>query len=296
MSEPERLLAHMRLLKTRADLDLQAFETLVEQHGNDLIWERSTICPCRNHEQGDTPKVNCSVCNGLGREYWGAQNIRGVIASLDLNHEAQLAYGQWAAGTARITVRGEHQPGFRDRYTNTQGIARFDQRATRRAPEGGLERLRYPIARADYMLHHPLAVGLDGDATAVELRATALKLADQLSRTAADAIIQRTVLRLRVLDNDTREPGAVREQGVDFDVVDGQIAWALGDQRGTAPAVGQDFGVSYLYHPRYMVTMFDHVSRDQLVVKKSPTPKLQRLLVGVIAKLDYLMTGDEGAT
>lgn len=288
---PTRTIAHMLLQKTRADLDIQAFETAIEQHGNDLLWERASPCPCQNTAEGDSPQINCPLCRGLGYEHWGRQNIRGVIASQDLSRDFLLAFGQWSRGTALITVRGEHTPNDWDRLTNVQGVKLYGEWFTRKAGEGELEELRYPIAVPTYSLH-PVGQAPDINRQSPEAVAAILKDADASARASAPvAPVPLGVLRLRLQDPATRGPGRLLECGVDFDVADGRIRWAMGDARGTAPAVGQRCGITYFHHPRYIVVSFDHVARDQLILKKQPAPTLKRFPILMLGKLDYLMEG-----
>lgn len=273
-------------------MDPVAFETAIWQHGNRLLWEKSAPCPCRNSNENDHPLVTCPTCDGDGWEYWGPQVIRGVCAALDFDQDTQVAYGIWSKGTIRCTQRSEHRPGFRDRFTNLDGVARFDEWRTRKADTGSLERLRYFIGVRFFDVHESELPRLS-DAMNPEVIAAALEEAQERAEAAAHSLTAERVARLRVMDPDTREPGSVLEEGIDFDVVDGQIDWAKGDLRGTAPAVGNFFGVSYNYHPRYLVTSFDHVSRDQWIIQKRPGAVLARMPVEWRGKLDSVR-GDDG--
>ena len=69
--------------------------------------------------------------------------------------------------------------------------------------------------------------------------------------------------------------------------VGGSIDWTLGDQRGTAPRVGQLYAITYLYHPRYEVVTFNHAIRDDKSKQKSPDLRIERLPLEIMCKLDW---------
>ena len=83
-----------------------------------------------------------------------------------------------------------------------------------RGPEGAADALAHPIA------------------TSVESFVTVEPGGVEVRRN-----LTRDVLRLRLMDSETRLPGPLLTKGVDFEVtMDGRIGWRLGDRRGTAPA------------------------------------------------------------
>lgn len=281
---------------TRVDFRAGEFDAAVAQHGNRLLWERSAICPCQNHEQGLSPKVDCPVCDGLGWEFWGDQVVYGIAVGLDFHADTQVAYGMWASGLARITVRAEHAPSLRDRYTNLDTLIRFSERRERRAEENEFERLRYYIGIRTYKLHGDMDVVPEVFRGLSPLeRAAELGNAEVRARFVASQIIGEEVTRLRVM-NDDRTPGRVLIQGRDFEVVNGLIDWSLGDVAGTAPVLGQAFVATYNFHPRYTITSFEHVARAQTIVFNSGRPEgvLTQLPVEVQAKLDFLREDDRG--
>lgn len=286
---PKKYVDLLRIWKVRIDFDPKEFNRAIDQVGMRLLWEKVSLCPCRNNDETEQPQVGCSVCDGDGWEYWGAQLVNGIVGALDLDQDTQVAFGIWASGMAQITVKNEHKPDFRDRYTHLDSLLRYTQHFKR---SGVQDRLRYYIGVMPLALapeEYVLAASGDPEAVlAAELAANAI------SRAQADIGPNFGVLRLRLRNADL-SAGAVLEPGIDFDVVDGLVDWARGDVRGTAPTVGQSYSVSYLFHPRHIVNGFNHAVRDSWVKFKSPIPLLNRLPIEVNCRLDYLPQPGEGA-
>lgn len=265
-----------RIRKIVVNFRPEEFEGLIEQMGTDLLWEKAAICACRNNNQTGQPKANCPVCLGDGWEYYDPQMIRGVLAVMDLESDTQTAFGLWAMGTAVITVYAQHKPGLRHRYTNTKVSIEHSEFRRR---SGVREHLRYPIVEdtQDYRVKQP------GGDHLVETRTL-------------------SVLRVRRMDPVTRAPGAVVRIGDDFDVVfepdprdpDGELGlpkigkldWTRGDLRGTAPAEGEDYAITYMRAPRYRVIAFNHAARNQDIKSKAPVAKLTQLPLETLCKLD----------
>lgn len=282
----------------RLDFDLEAFEAAIENHGVNALWERAAACPCKNNDQTGQPKHDCPVCNGAGWEYHGAQVIRILIGALDLDRDTQMAYGMTSRGMAMITVPSVELPDFRDRFTNLDTILRYTERRERKHAAGTLEPLRYYIGRRDdldlYPVKQPLGYIPPPDESGYVAQAARAMAVEAASRTGEPAPRRLDVFRLRLMDRATNTPGRVLEQGVDFEARDGKIDFRLIDTRepGAVP-VGATFGVSYLYHPRYLVTRFDHAARDQYGNPDACNgpETFQRMPVQVHALLDYMLEG-----
>lgn len=282
----------------RLDFDRGAFQEAIENHGVNALWERAAACPCKNNDQTGQPKHDCPVCLGAGWEYHGAQVVRILIGALDLDRDTQMAYGMASRGTAMITVPSVELPDFRDRFTNLDTILRYTERRERRRPPGELEPLRYYIGHRDDLDLYPVKELLgympppdDTSYVAQALRAQAVQAASESGAAERQRL---DVFRLRVMDAATNTPGRVLEQGTDFEVRDGKIDFALIDTRDPdAVPVGATFGISYLYHPRYLVTRFDHAARDQHGNADTcgGDETFYRLPVQVHAMLDYMMEG-----
>jgi len=309
---------------TRADFKPDEFSQAIRIHGVDLWWEKSTLCACSNNAQTGQAQTGCPVCYGIGYEYWGGQELRGIVDAMDLHRDTQTAFGQWAWGMATITMESAYLPNFRDRITNLTAVLRYSEKRTRRAAPGVLERLQYQIAeRRDLTLYpddpkpapaNPFPStyvdNLDQPVSTYVAQARNQQVAETIARDSVPEVrVPLSVLRMRKMDPLTRSPvDYILQQGVDFEVQAGRINWALGDALGTAPALGDLFAVEYLYHPRYIVEAFNHAARDQYLLpvcepavcvpNLGGIPKnevLTRLPIEVIAKLDVLREESPGA-
>jgi len=282
------LIKQARTWKIGVWFDPDGFERAIDQIGMRLLWEKGSLCPCKNNDYTAQPLADCPVCGGDGWEYWGAQVVPGILDALDLDKDTQIAYGVWSMGTARVTMHATHRPSIRDRLTNLDGLIRFTERRTRAA--GVSESLRYPIGLLDETLHLPRGeVAPEGSSP--QARATALEFETAAAREHSAEATQRSVLRCRVLTGDGT-PGAPLTSGTDFEVVDGRLDWSRGVALGTAPSAGGDYAIDYLTHPRYLVHRFNHAMRDQWIKHKHPAAVLSRLPVETQAKLDFLPGAD----
>lgn len=280
----------------RIDFRPGYFEAVLNQHGRPTLWEKSSVCPCRNNGETSQPNALCPVCGGIGTEWYDGQVINVIYDNLESNRDTLIAFGTWTFGTARLTMRSEYRPGPRDRYTLLSSVMIFTERRTRRAVR---ERPRYPIAtlKTDLMVQRP-----DGE---------------WVKRPA----VAQNVLRLRLMDSRTMLPGAVLSPGLDFTIVEdqrvrvvdrtvlesmglspdgadvavgGSIDWTVGDQRGTAPKVGESYALTYLYHPRFEVVTFNHAIRDDKSKQKAPEMRIEHLPLEIMCKLDWDTTQPGG--
>jgi hypothetical protein len=300
----------------RADWRLEEFTQAIRDHGLNLLWQKASRCPCVNSPQTQQPLVNCPVCYGVGWEYWGDQVVRGIIDDLNLDQNTQIAFGTESHGMARITLESAHRPNFRDRLVSLTSVLPFSEKRWRKALPGELERLRYQVVtRTDLNLWpddpKPEPVN-DFPSTYVDSAGQPVSTYVDLAASAqrAQAIVETgpveyhapiAVTRLRTMDPVTREPNPyVLVQGVDFEVVAGRINWALGDARGTAPALDQLFSVTYNYSPVYQVVTFTHAARDQFLPGTTcdgvgeGAQKLTRFPVEVLVRLEALIEGVPG--
>lgn len=278
----------------RIDFRPGYFESALNQHGRPTLWEKSSVCPCSNNAETNQPAILCPVCGGLGVEWYDGQVINVLYDNLESNRDTLIAFGTWTFGTARLTMRSEYRPDPRARYTLLSSVMVFSEKRVRRAVR---ERPRYPIAsiQTALMVQRP-----DGE----EVRRN----------------IRQSVMRLRAMGSDGL-PGAVLSHGLDYQVVEdqkvpitdgsalaamglptdatevvvgGSLDWSLGDARGTAPAVGQQYAITYLYHPRYEVVTFNHAIRDDKSKQKAPDMRIERLPLEIMCKLDWDTTQASG--
>jgi len=271
----------------RIDFRPGYFEAVLNQHGRPTLWEKSSVCPCRNNGETSQPNAMCPVCGGLGTEWYDGQVINVIYDNLESNRDTMVAFGTWSFGTARLTMRSEYRPGPRDRYTLLSSVMIFSEKRVRRAVR---ERPRYPIAtiQTDLMVTKP-----DGELVKRNVRQSVMRLrkmtagglpGDVLSVGLDCAIVEDQ--KVQVTDRTVLAAMGLPAEGAEVSV-GGSIDWALGDQRGTAPKVGEQYALTYLYHPRYEVVTFNHAIRDDKSKQKAPDMRIERLPLEIMCKLDW---------
>jgi len=278
----------------RIDFRPGYFEAVLNQHGRPTLWEKSGACPCRNNAETAQPNAMCPVCGGLGTEWYDGQVINVIYDNLESNKDTMIAFGTWSFGTARLTMRSEYRPGPRDRYTLLSSVMIFSEKRTRRAVR---ERPRYPIAsiQTELMVTKP-----DGELVKRNVRQSVMRLrkmtpaglpGDVLSVGLDCAIVQDQ--KVPVVDASAYAAFGLPTEGGDV-VIGGSLDWTLGDQRGTAPKVGEQYAITYLYHPRYEVVTFNHAIRDDKSKQKAPDMRIERLPLEIMCKLDWDTTQGNG--
>ena len=249
------------------------FAALIENQGQRILWESAAVCPCIQNEATAQANTACPVCFGSGFEYFESRNIRAIATNMERSTDFLIAFGEWAFGKIRLTLRPEHQPGIYDRYTLRDSVMQHAE-ALRR--QGGFDWASFPIAKFKRQLVVQNAGGED-----------------------VKRMVEHSVIRLRKmgadptgLDEGIRDfasvlAGDVLVLGTDFDVTaDGRIDWRKGDARGTAPKVGGLYSLAYYHHPRYIITEHTNVIRDAWVSEKRPDPEHTFLPVLIHAALD----------
>ncbi|QKE56366.1 hypothetical protein [Bacillus phage YungSlug] len=129
----------------RIDLKPEEFDRAIYQKGARVVWEKSMLCSCidENSGQGD---FTCPACKGKGYIFFGAENIRAVVGSINGGRD-QTPIGLLDVGTSYVTTRAENLVGFRDRLTFTDFVTPYSQVITfdegKNADKG--MKLRYDI-------------------------------------------------------------------------------------------------------------------------------------------------------
>lgn len=232
-----------------------------------LWWEQAVQCPCRSVQElnGVTrstgePSSTCTFCSGAGIMYVNGQQIVAMMTSTSESSILYHEYGQYAKGTAWLTLLPEHVADYLDRYTLLDGIRTHGEIRRRRATA---DKTRYPIIRRTFpvgaITNHSakvyktvgvqwcMAAGADGVTTGVEL-----------------------------------------VEGTDFEVdADGKVDWTLGDELGTAPAEGELYSIRYYARPRMVLDDHTYLRRD-LYAHEGGELCLTPLPVRVLVLLDYL--------
>lgn len=171
--------------RTEGGDQYSSFESLIETKTPRLAWARATICPCKgfNDQTGQTDP-SCPVCNATGWAYFRPQQyvvdearlgsfdplqqalleasnavvIRGFFANISATPDMFQALGNWAFGSATLTVRPANRLGYYDRITQIDEVAVFSEVVV---VDGPVVKTRYPVRWLNYCMAVATAYGND---------------------------------------------------------------------------------------------------------------------------------------
>ncbi len=249
------------------DLDSGEMRSVLIGKSVRLWWEHGVPCPCRstrtlNGRKGVTgePQENCAYCGGAGTMYVNGQQIVGMRTSTSESQRLHTEYGPYAKGTMWLTLLPEHVADHLDRYTLLDGVRTHGELRKRK---GTVEKLRYPVIKRTFVCGTPEDRGVQQELTV-------------------------GVQFCMASDSDGVVTGVELIEDTDFVVDDdGKLDWTLGDDAGTAPAVGEYYTVRYYARPRFVLDDHVYLSRDLYqhadgVVCLTPNP------VRALLALDFL--------
>ena len=229
----------------RVDFKPTKFDLLIESKGYLLAWTRASVCPCKvDGADSDQPDPNCSLCEGKGWFYFGANTeqdisaynldtiqkkiiddsgamlIRGVLTGIATQPDTTDRLTNWVAGTMSLTVRSQNELGLYDRIT---------------------------VLNPEIVYSENL-------------------IADGTEFLSARYLIT-GVNQIRSFSYST---GTVTELQFDSDYTimnDGRIQWGAGKE----PSAGTRISIHYLCHPTFLVMEHPHIVRNTLrKFKKDP--------------------------
>lgn len=128
----------------RVDVLADQFDTLLDQKGYNLTWEKSSMCPCV--DANGKPRMQCVLCKGKSFFYFDPQRIKGLITGLNVlkGFSDVGEHGDWVLGKGSLTVLSENRVAFRDRITNLDSLLEFSQTIPHEALPSTVDKLRYP--------------------------------------------------------------------------------------------------------------------------------------------------------
>lgn len=246
----------------RADFEKPVIDGIIQMYGEFVTWQKTALCSCRANAQTDQPNPLCPVCRGRGEELYDPQLIRAVFERPDYDVKRLLAQGEWWGGQGTATVLAETAVGFRHRLTMRDAVIEFSERRER---VGTVQALRYAVA-----------------ARTVTYR----RIVDWQPLT----MVYR-VLRLTWFSAPTTQ--VALDEGIDFAITkDGEVDWAPGVARGTAPPVGTLFAVTYMIHPVWVVTSLSPYPMQNTWTESGvPVPTRLNLPTSLRVQLEYLQEG-----
>lgn len=254
---------------TRADFSEETFRRLLAQKGAFVTWEQAAECPCTNQSNDlnldlseigsvatseSSASVSCPVCKGHGIFYHSPQQIQAIVTNAD-DDFAVARFGGIRDGLINFTVNPEHLPSFGDRYTLGDSVMLYRETVVCNGTADLA--LRFLIAEREVTL------------------ATGVQTLQVIYAHRADPATGLAVL------------GGELVQGVDFNVVDGNISWI------NVPVSGTRVSFSYFINPSYLVISYPNSIRDTKIIFKRPTDPHVSLPVRVLAKLEFIRAGGE---
>lgn len=99
-------------------LNQLAFNSFLQQLGQQFLWRKAYACPCLTSHSGQ-PKINCPQCFGRGR-FWdeGITGVAGVITHAQAKRQA--AFGLWDEGDIALSIPADsalYEIGYYDRVS-----------------------------------------------------------------------------------------------------------------------------------------------------------------------------------
>jgi len=117
--------------------------------GFDVLWARGLKCPCRMNPQTEQPDQTCGYCEGTGfmyvhpdpdnypeqlaftdgrvELYAGGLPIRAIITNMTWDAQIFEKFGEWVAGMANVSVRGDIRLHYADRLIMRDALMSFNQ-------------------------------------------------------------------------------------------------------------------------------------------------------------------------
>lgn len=232
-----------------------------------LWWEQGVPCPCRavrtlgaRTQSTGEPSDICAFCDGGGIMYVNGQQIVAMMTSTSESQNLYMDYGQFAKGTAWLTLMPENVADYLDRYTLLDGIRTHGELRRRK---GTVDKLRYPVVQRQFV-------------------------SGSLYSTSQPFNRSIGVQFCMAADTDGVVTGVELVAGTDFTITaQGRVDWTLGDLAGTAPAVGGYYTIRYYARPRMILDDHTYLRRD-LYAHENGNLCLTPMPVRALVILDFL--------
>ncbi len=123
-----------------------AFEQLIEVHGNCVDWEKATQCPNFIDNDRDQHTLDCPTCGDAnGYVYYETIRTKTVMQALKLEHVFR-AEGRFDLGTVIVTSFADCDIQIWDKLTMVDSTERYNEIVTRSEVTGNLtDTTRYSI-------------------------------------------------------------------------------------------------------------------------------------------------------
>jgi len=111
------------------------FDAFIEQHGYDVIWEKSVRCPCKT--KTGSHRAGCQNCLGYGWLYINAVQTKMLIQNMN----TETKYKSWSEekmGMCSISAFSENQLSIYDRITLMNDTSILSELRDIRESSGGI--------------------------------------------------------------------------------------------------------------------------------------------------------------
>ncbi|MBI1207446.1 MAG: hypothetical protein GC191_09195 [Azospirillum sp.] len=146
-------------------LSPSAFSALLGEMGQDVLWRRANICPCRDEYSGAATQ-GCAVCDARG-VFWDAAveawtGLAGAKSVREWSH-----FGMWESGDVVFTIPGDsplYAAAEFDRVVMINSSEAFSVPLVRGVSG---ERLSFPVLRVDSAIWIADGAIVNGDLPAI---------------------------------------------------------------------------------------------------------------------------------
>jgi hypothetical protein len=128
------------------ELDPDAFNAFLGGVGQDVLWRRASMCPCRDPITG-SPRQGCPVCGNRGVIWDDPVTATVGVTSMRVKRE-WAAFGLWESGDEILTIPSDsplYACGERDRVVMIDSSEPFQAVLMK----GTNDRLLYPVVEID---------------------------------------------------------------------------------------------------------------------------------------------------
>ena len=113
------------------ELDPAAFDAFLSDIGQDVVWRRASMCPCRDIHSG-SPRQGCPLCGARGVIWDPPVAAVTGVTSMRVKREF-AAFGLWESGDEVLTIPSDsplYACGEKDRVVMVNSSQPFQAVAT----------------------------------------------------------------------------------------------------------------------------------------------------------------------
>jgi hypothetical protein len=231
------------------------FDQLLYNRGVNFIHKRAIPCPNMLSLDSGNHDPNCPHCDGNGFLYYNFNNIVGVFSSNQLEKMYE-AQGVWEIGTAVLTMPTTYPDGTQADFNTYDQLVMPD----------------FEVRFWELKEYVPTSTGKQ-------------KLRYPITENGIDAMY--------AVDTDNNL--VLYEEGIHFNIVDGDIEWISGNTPpyDATEERGEVLSISYYANPVYNVVQLLHETRVTQEMDENGNKIARRLPTSLLIKRDFLFNAPE---